>query len=74
MLRYFEETAAYVGEAHACRLMRSRLGWFTKGMPHAAKFRESIKQISTGEQCRRMIAAYRDMLFKDTAGETPGAW
>jgi nifR3 family TIM-barrel protein len=69
MRRYFENTAAYVGEGHACRMMRSRLGWFAKGLPHAAKFRESIKRIATGAQCRRIIDAYRDILLAQKDGE-----
>jgi nifR3 family TIM-barrel protein len=70
MHRYFENTAAHVGEAHACRMMRSRLGWFAKGMPHAAGFREAIKRITSGAQCRALIDAYGGMLSAAAAGES----
>lgn len=58
MVRYLEASVAHMGEIHACRVMRSRLGWFTKGMPHSARFRESIKRVATEAECRILIAAY----------------
>ena len=47
MKRYLGASVVYFGEKHACYMMRSRLAWFVKGLPHARHFRESIKHIST---------------------------
>jgi tRNA-dihydrouridine synthase B len=58
ILRYLEASIAYYGETHACYMMRSRLGWFVKGLPHAGRFRESIKRISSESEARKCIDEY----------------
>jgi hypothetical protein len=40
-------------------MMRSRLGWFVKGLPHAAGFRESIKSIASEAQTIDTIEKFR---------------
>jgi tRNA-dihydrouridine synthase len=63
--RYLDASLVYLGETHACYVLRSRLGWFVKGLPRAAYFRESIKRISSGKEARKCIADYRDLLQAD---------
>jgi len=46
MVKYVHESVRYFGEKRACSMMRSRLGWFVKGLKCSSKFRESIKRIS----------------------------
>ncbi len=58
MIRYFRASVEYLGETHACYLMRSRLGWFVKGLPHNSCFRESIKRISSEAEGLALIHAY----------------
>jgi hypothetical protein len=43
-------------------MMRSRLAWFVKGMPHAKYFRESIKQICSEAQALDLIEQYQNSL------------
>ena len=62
MKRYLRTSVAYLGEMHACYMMRSRLAWFVKGMPHAKYFRESIKLISTEAQALDLIEQYQNSL------------
>jgi tRNA-dihydrouridine synthase len=64
MLRYLKASVKYIGEEHACRMMRSRLGWFTKGMHKSSQFREAIKQLSSEAEGIELINAYRDDLRK----------
>jgi nifR3 family TIM-barrel protein len=64
MVRYLRASVRYIGEEHACRMMRSRLGWFTKGMPKSSKFRESIKHLSSEKEGLELIKAYQDELWK----------
>lgn len=64
MKRYIDDSIQYVGELHACRIMRSRLGWFVKGFPHAAAFRESIKRISTRKEALDLLSLYENQLQK----------
>ena len=70
MLRYLKASVKYIGEEHACRMMRSRLGWFTKGMHKSSQFREAVKQLSSEKEGVELINAYRDELQK--CGELPG--
>jgi nifR3 family TIM-barrel protein len=62
MTRYLGASVAYFGEKHACYMMRSRLAWFVKGLPHAKHFRESIKHISTETEALTLIERYRESL------------
>ena len=62
MRRYASTTARYCGEAVGCRMLRSRLGWFVKGLPHNGRFREGIKHLSTEAEAMAAIDAYFDSL------------
>ncbi len=64
MIRYLKASVEYLGEEHACRMMRSRLGWFTKGLPKSSQFREAIKHLSSEKEGVELINAYRDELEK----------
>jgi nifR3 family TIM-barrel protein len=66
MLRYLEASVAYLGEKTACYMLRSRLGWFAKGLRHAKHFRDSIRMISSETEARNLIEAYRDMILIET--------
>jgi len=65
MIYYLKASVEYLGEAPACRMMRSRLGWFTKEMHNSSKFRESIKHLSTEKEGVELITAYKDSLLND---------
>jgi tRNA-dihydrouridine synthase B len=62
MTRYLASSVAYFGEEHACYMMRSRLAWLVKGLPHARHFRESIKHISTEKEALELIELYLESL------------
>jgi len=62
MVRYLKESVAYLGEENACYMLRSRLSWFVKGMPHSSTFRESIKHISSEAEALDIIETYRNTL------------
>lgn len=63
MIHYLKASVEYLGEEPACRMMRSRLGWFTKEMPNSSKFRESIKHLSSEKEGIELINAYKDSLI-----------
>jgi nifR3 family TIM-barrel protein len=67
MTTYFKASMHYIGEETACRMMRSRLGWFTRGMRNSSKFRESIKYLSSEKEGIELIAAYRNSLLSELA-------
>ena len=64
MIRYLQASVEYIGEEQACRMMRSRLGWFTKGLHKSSHFRESIKHLSSEKEGIELINTYRDELKK----------
>ena len=64
MIRYLQASVEYIGEEQACRMMRSRLGWFTKGLHKSSHFREAIKHLSSESEGVELIKAYREELRK----------
>ena len=72
MRRYATDSVRYLGERQACLMMRSRLGWFVKGLHGCSTFRESIKRLETLEQALEKIAAYEKRLMA-SAGWGPTA-
>ena len=59
---YLQSSVDYLGEATACRIMRSRLGWFVKGLPRNREFREEIKHLRSQEEALNRIRSYRNRL------------
>jgi tRNA-dihydrouridine synthase B len=63
MTRYLKESVKYFGEESACRMMRSRLGWFSKGLRHSSQFRKSINRISTEAEALQRIEDFKKSLI-----------
>jgi nifR3 family TIM-barrel protein len=66
MRRYAIDSVNYIGERPACLMMRSRLGWFVKGLHGCSAFRESIKRIDSLETTLAKIDAYEKKLAAGT--------
>ena len=64
MKKYVAASVEYIGELHACRMMRSRLTWFVKGLPNASRFRKSITKIRTLEEAETLIDEYLNFLLE----------
>lgn len=64
MKQYVSSTIKTLGERRACHMMRSRLGWFVKGLPCSSKFRESIKRIESEDETLYLIKSYLNDLQK----------
>jgi nifR3 family TIM-barrel protein len=64
MIRYVRAMVDYRGESRACRMLRSRLGWFVKGLPHAGAFREAIKSIAAEDEALAAIEIFCATLEK----------
>jgi nifR3 family TIM-barrel protein len=58
MIDYLRDSVRYIGEQTACRMMRSRLCWFVKGMRNAGHFRKSIRFITTEKEALDLIRRY----------------
>ena len=62
MTRYLKESVKYFGEELACRMMRSRLGWFSKGLRNSGQFRKSINRISTEAEALQRIEEFKQSI------------
>ena len=62
MKRYLRDSVAFLGERQACLMMRSRLGWFVKGLHGSSQFRKAITQVSTMAAAMAAIEGYERML------------
>jgi nifR3 family TIM-barrel protein len=71
MVRYVRLSVKYSGEPPACHMMRSRLGWFVKGLPHSSSFRESIKHISSEDEALERIDTYKYTLMQQGQQDDP---
>jgi len=65
MIRYLQESVKYFGEEIACKMMRSRLCWFAKGIRNSSEFRKSINHVSTETEALQRIEALKDSLQMD---------
>jgi nifR3 family TIM-barrel protein len=63
MEAYIRDSVAYLGETSACFVLRSRLGWFAKGLPQASQFRNAIRQIRSQQECLALLAEYKKTLL-----------
>jgi tRNA-dihydrouridine synthase B len=57
--KYLRNSVEYMGEKQAMYAMRSRLGWFVKGLPYNCHFRESIKNLTTESEALDIINSYQ---------------
>lgn len=62
MLEYLRDSVCYLGEKTACRIMRSRLCWFVKGMRNAGQFRNAIRFIASEKEATDLIRQYAETL------------
>lgn len=59
MADYVNASVRYMGEKTACQVLRSRLAWFVKGLPHSSRFRDSLKQLSSQNEALERLARYQ---------------
>ena len=62
VLRYIEYSVEHFGEGRAVLMMRSRVGWFTKGLPHSSRFRTTITSLKTKQDMMDAVRTYFDRL------------
>ena len=66
MMGYLKDSVRYLGEKTACRMMRSRLCWFVKGMRNAGQFRSAIRFIDSEKQATELIRQYAESISVET--------
>ncbi len=71
MKKYFFSSVAYFGERNACRMMRSRLARFTKGLPGSARFRNAVSTIQTCRDVEQVIDEYERWISEERCKTKP---
>ena len=51
----------FFGEEIACRMLRSRLSWFVKGIPGCSSFRKRLSAIESGDQALSLIKEFETL-------------
>ncbi|MBT8339361.1 MAG: tRNA dihydrouridine synthase DusB [Desulfatitalea sp.] len=54
-----------LGERSACFMLRSKLGWFTKGLPHASRFRNAVRCVESKAQIIELLEAYQAFILSE---------
>jgi nifR3 family TIM-barrel protein len=67
MITYLRDSVRYLGEQTACRMIRSRLCWFVKGMRNAGQFRSAIRFIASEEEAIELIRQYAKAISVEPA-------
>ena len=62
LLKHFELLCRYKGAALGVREIRTHAGWYMRGMPEAAYWRNRVNTIHTVESFRKELSTYRDVL------------
>lgn len=67
VLEHFDDMIAHYGEITGVRMARKHLGWYTKGLPGSADFRNRFNQIAGAQESRAAILAFYDPLLDRAA-------
>lgn len=62
LLKHFELLCRYKGAALGVREIRTHAGWYMRGMPEAAYWRNRVNTIHTVESFKIELSTYRDIL------------
>lgn len=62
LLKHFELLCQYKGAALGVREIRTHAGWYMRGMPEAAYWRNRVNTIHTVESFKKELSTYRDVL------------
>jgi len=57
---HYEQSLAHYGSETGVNMMRKHLGWYTKGLPGSAEFRNRVNQIPDPDQVLGMLRDFYD--------------
>ncbi|GER03049.1 putative tRNA-dihydrouridine synthase [Iodidimonas nitroreducens] len=67
VLDHYRDMIDYYGADVGVRLARKHLGWYTKGLPGSAEFRNNVNKISDFNAVTSAISSYYEPLLKSMA-------
>lgn len=62
VVRYVNYAVDHFGEARAIPMMRSRVCWFTKGLPYGSRLRQGLTHARGREEIMTMVSSYFNQL------------
>jgi len=65
MERLTDKYVDYFGEEPACKMLRSRLSWFVKGLPGCSVFRKNLSGINSQNQIQSLIKEFETSIRTD---------
>lgn len=66
LYNHFQNLVKYKGHDAAVREIRTHAGWYLKGLPEAARYRNTINNLHTEGAFRAAVESYRETLAKLT--------
>ncbi len=63
VLEHFDAMIAHYGEITGVRMARKHVGWYTKGLPGSAEFRNRYNRIAGADAARAAIVAFYEPLL-----------
>lgn len=74
VLNHYREMLELYGREHGVGIARKHLGWYTKGLPASAEFRNKVNMISDADTVLEMVRAfYADQLERAAAQQGASA-
>ncbi|MFZ5608624.1 MAG: tRNA dihydrouridine synthase DusB [Pseudomonadota bacterium] len=67
MLEHYDAMLSHYGKAAGVRIARKHLGWYTKGLPDSAAFRNRLNRLEDPGEVRRQLDAYYQPLLARAA-------
>jgi tRNA-dihydrouridine synthase B len=60
VLEHYEALLEHYGTGNGVRIARKHVGWYCRGLPHAAEFRAHVNRLEQPAQVRAAVAAFYD--------------
>ncbi len=67
ILEHYEDMLTYYGSQAGTRMARKHIGWYSRGLPGSATFRDAIVREDDPERVRTMIRAFYTPLVEEAA-------
>ncbi len=68
--RHYEEMLELYGREHGVGIARKHLGWYTKGLPGSAEFRNKVNMVADAGQVLEMLRVFYDDQLERAGAQT----
>ncbi len=58
ILNHYEEMLHHYGQVTAVRMARKHLGWYTKGLPGSAEFRQMVNRMDNSDEVKEALKSF----------------